>query len=299
MLLEDFIDDFHNDDLEYPKEYSTEKVEPAYGVYIASLNIETFIRSVEKCVPYLVARKVKVIENSISGLRNAQIYFAKFIIDNNGNNTIEYLPYDKPESFKKIKGTSFSTYVKFDLAFDNKKSKVELMTQALVSVYKLVLDVYHKIIEIPYPQKVNESFYLMELNSDDYKAFNGKMYMLLKRYGYLPDELLENLQYSLREIFHIDFPLKTIRDAYGFTQKTKLLRTSLNSGLDRNMIRCLDTSILINDNTMIVKLKKDCELCLDEISIASLGITEKCNNVILDIDGTLVINSVEGYSNLN
>ena len=103
------------------------------------------------------------------------------------------------------------------------------------------------------------------------KEFDGKMYMLLKRYDYLPDEMLEKLQYNLKEFFHIDFPMKTLRDTYGSTANTRLLRSSIISGLDRNMLRCLDASVIINDNSLIVKLKENCELCLDEIHVASLG----------------------------
>ena len=299
MLLEEFIDDFQEDELENPKEESNDKVEQAYGVYIVSPNVTTFIQSIERCAPEQAARKVRIAENSIIGIRNARIFFAQFVLDENGKNTIDYYPYDESESYKKVKGTSYSTYVKFDLAVDAKKKKVELMTQALVSVYRLALDVYHKIIGIPYPQKVSESFRLGTLYSDDMKEFDGKMYMLLKRYDYLPDEMLEKLQYNLREFFHIDFPMKTIRDTFGSTQNTRLLRSSIISGLDRNMLRCLEASVMINDNTLIVKLKEGCELCLDEIHVASLGQVDKCSNVVLDVDGTLVIKSVEGYSNLN
>lgn len=155
MLLEEFIDDFQDEELENPQEESNEKVEQTYGVYVVSQNIMTFIQSIERCVPIQTARKVKVAENSITGIRKARIFFAQFVQDENGNNTVDYYPYDEPESYKKVKGTSFSTYVKFDLAVDAKKSKVELMTRALVSVYRLALDVYHKIIGIPYPQKVS------------------------------------------------------------------------------------------------------------------------------------------------
>lgn len=299
MLLEEFIDDFRDEELENPQEESNEKIEQTYGVYVVSQNVMTFIQSIERCVPAQAARKIKVAENSITGVRKARIFFAQFVQDENGNNTVDYYPYDEPESYKIVKGTSFSTYVKFDLAVDAKKSKVELMTQALVSVYRLALDVYHKIIGIPYPQKVSESFRLGTLYSDDMKEFDGKMYMLLKRYDYLPDELLEKLQYNLKEFFHIDFPMKTLRDTYGSTTNTRLLRSSIISGLDRNMMRCLDASVVINDNSLIVKLKKGCELCLDEIHVASLGQVDKCNSVVLDIDGTLLIKSVEGYSNLN
>lgn len=43
MLLEEFIDDFRDEELENPQEESNDKVEQSYGVYVVSQNVMTFI----------------------------------------------------------------------------------------------------------------------------------------------------------------------------------------------------------------------------------------------------------------
>ena len=122
------------------------------------------------------------------------------------------------------------------------------------------------------------------------------MYVLLRRYGMLPKRLIKNLRYSIEDVFLENIPLVTLRDFYGNNNTIGELIS--RTGFDRKTINSLDIQLFKDDNSLDITIKEDKTVCLDENHIDSM-IDKNIQKVSLYVLGTLVINSAEGYRNLN
>ena len=155
ILLEEFISDVPEDEFINNDNNNVEEAVPQYGVYILSEYTERIMRTIENCNYAAAARKVAVLQRTATGIRDIKICASVYHYS-----SIEDIPLDDAASYKQLKNKSYGLYIKFNLPSGAKIQKTELFTRALVSIYKIAVDLVYGIYGVPYPYKVRDSFYI-------------------------------------------------------------------------------------------------------------------------------------------
>lgn len=117
----------------------------------------------------------------------------------------------------------------------------------------------------------------------------------------ISSDLLEHIQTILS---HLDSSLtaKDIRKYISsrFSNENKTMNALMSQNVSLNIIRKLyiDDRSRKRDKILIIKVPENTKLCLDDVSLDSLKTTLRLNGIVFQIDGTLVIKSIDGFSNL-
>ena len=302
-ILEDFLGDVERKDVASQDVHAEDASVGAYETNLTFYNVrieefQTYFspsqivyHHPEKAASF--ANKVRIVENSTRLISNVRIS-AVYVED---NNFVEY-PFDEPEIYSKInKSSRLLRFFKITFDVNGDTRNIETLMKATCELWKFTETLFYKVFAFNMERIWRLSKYIGE---SDKNMFNGTMYR----------DIVSGR--SLSGLF-VDYMKAFMEDTYGIkTKNIDVLRASKGNiddrvsailiqagGMSRQKAAKFRIDYFNESDLLRITLKNGETVSIDNYSLKEICLKKGYKNVEFIVDGTLVIQTLSGYENLN